>query len=751
MRKLLTLFLGLAVLMTTCVSGVVFAGEPVEYSNEEIVKEVAYAYFRQGGQIHYDQTLNRRHITASPEDATLQRNLYLDCTSFVNSCYFEAFGVDVLPSNHAEVSPVTQNWDTYAKENPENVDVIGYWENEKYTTKEEKEKICLEVSKMLKVGDVFTYRRVNPKTGGMNGHTMIYVGNDLFLHCAASDLKSYLGNTPEKTYERRFDEEVKGAIFEMPISEVFEENPSSRYLYYETETHKKTSFTLLRPLARDLKPTEETLNRMQIKGLMMEKTSSVMENSAVYTGDVIVYSIALSNSTNEDIKGVTVSDSVPKGTEFVSGSDGVEPSENNISWKGDIPAGKTVMVRYSVRVTEKAAGGLIISNETLVNGIKLGNIIHTVSGITKKESIELAETAVKYSETSNKFENTMEFVTVLYKDVLGIDLLGGMTATDVLNETTDYENHTKRTDTELSKLVVPNLYGGCDLTTTAKVITDKDMTRLVTEEQLSVGDIILGDIFPAGVWKGNFAGDKVYVYAGNSILLTVEDGVVKKHTIGLDVYGEDCDNILITLLAYNRFVVVRPSMKNRNISSDELYKDVKAGDWFYDAVKYAKDNGLIDAVSENEFAPDKVVTRETFIKALYRMEKSPEAETVIFEDVEKNSETAKAVSWAVNCGIVNGISETEFAPNDSITREQMAAMIYRYAKYKKADLTIDEKVDIKCFEDYDNISEYAKESLLYTCSKEIIKGMDGNKLAPHGTSTRAQVATVVMRVANIIK
>ena len=86
-------------------------------------------------------------------------------------------------------------------------------------------------------------RRVNPKTGGKNGHTMIYVGNDLFLHCSASDLKSFLGNTPEKTYERRFDEEVKGAIFEMPVSEVLVENESSRYLFYGTETHKKTSFT----------------------------------------------------------------------------------------------------------------------------------------------------------------------------------------------------------------------------------------------------------------------------------------------------------------------------------------------------------------------------------------------------------------------------------------------------------------------------------------------------------------------------
>ena len=111
--------------------------ETVTYDNHDIIKEIATAFYRQGNQILYDQLVGRRNLYSSPEDATAQRTLYLDCSSFVNSCYREGFGVNVTPFEIKELGASTANYIKYAKENPTNVDVVGYWENADYTTAEE--------------------------------------------------------------------------------------------------------------------------------------------------------------------------------------------------------------------------------------------------------------------------------------------------------------------------------------------------------------------------------------------------------------------------------------------------------------------------------------------------------------------------------------------------------------------------------------------------------------------------------------
>jgi len=746
MKKFISMLI-CALILVSSVS-VCFA-EAAQYDNHDIIKEVAYAYHRQGGQIHYDQTINRRHLEASPEDATSQKTVFLDCSSFVNSCYFEAFGVDVLPTSHINISPVTEKWDNYAKENQGKADVFGYWENDNFTTDEEKTEICEYIKENLEIGDVLTYRRINPKTNGTNGHTMIYVGDGYFLHCTGSDMYAYLGSTPEKSYDRSFSEEVSGAVLLMPISDVLDKNDGSRYLFYETETHKKTSFSVLRPLKRNLTPTEETLNRMKIAGLTMEKTSSVYENSAVYTGDVIVYTISVCNTTTENKTGVTLTDAVPFGTEFVSGSDGVELADGIISWKGDIAAGKTVNLRYSVRVTESAPGAVIINNKTTVGGVLLGDIRHTVSGFDKSENLKISKTAKEFIKENKAFDSSIDMVNELYNKALGLKIFDEETVTDVLGEVTDAKEHTLRNDTELSKMAVPNLFGGCDLTTSALVITDNNATRLVSEDELSVGDIIVGDIFPAGIWKGNFAGDICYVYIGNSTLMALEDGKVKALTIGLDIYGNDADNILVTLIAYNRFAVIRPSMMYPE--SKSIFADVNEGAWYYDAVKYVKDNALINKLYANVFAPDEDMTRLALVKALYRLSGSPETEIVNFDDVSGYfsahvgpDETQRAISWAVNNGIATGISETLFAPEESLTREQMATFLYRFAKYNNK--LEDKDTDLSSYKDKDAISDYAKDAFSYAVAQKIISGVAEDTLSPKGTLTRAQAAAMLQRI-----
>lgn len=187
----------------------------------------------------------------------------------------------------------------------------------------------------------------------------------------------------------------------------------------------------------------------------------------------------------------------------------------------------------------------------------------------------------------------------------------------------------------------------------------------------------------------------------------------------------------------------------KKLGVENPFIDVAEGDWFYDYVMQAYAGSLMNGVSETSFDPNGDVTRAMFVTVLYRMEGSPENEgNVKFVDVEKGSWYDKAVAWASANEIVNGVSDTEFAPNNKITREQMAAMVYRYANYKKSDMTV--AADIASYTDYSSLSEYAVEPMKWVCGMGIINGMTETTLVPQGTSTRAQAATVFVRTLDAL-
>ena len=177
--------------------------------------------------------------------------------------------------------------------------------------------------------------------------------------------------------------------------------------------------------------------------------------------------------------------------------------------------------------------------------------------------------------------------------------------------------------------------------------------------------------------------------------------------------------------------------------------DVHESDWFYDSVKYVYINKMMNGVTSDIFAPEGNITRAMFVTVLYRMEKEPQAQASPFSDIAGGSYYEKAVAWANANGIVKGVSDAEFAPDESITREQMAAMIYRYAAYKKMDLSAGESTNILSYADYSDISDYAVSAMRYAAGSGIINGMTADTLSPKGISTRAQAAAVFMRVFNL--
>ncbi len=173
------------------------------------------------------------------------------------------------------------------------------------------------------------------------------------------------------------------------------------------------------------------------------------------------------------------------------------------------------------------------------------------------------------------------------------------------------------------------------------------------------------------------------------------------------------------------------------------FSDVKESDWFYKGVSYVVENSMMNGVGDNQFAPNAPLTREMLAVVLYNMEKQPESTGVNpFADVKADMWYTDAIVWANANGIVAGYDDSTFGLGDSITREQLATILYRYAQLKGYDVT--EKADLTGYTDSTAISGYAVEAMQWANANGIVNGMTETTLAPQGTATRAQVATMLM-------
>ena len=177
------------------------------------------------------------------------------------------------------------------------------------------------------------------------------------------------------------------------------------------------------------------------------------------------------------------------------------------------------------------------------------------------------------------------------------------------------------------------------------------------------------------------------------------------------------------------------------------FTDVSTSDWFYSAVKFVYENGLMDGVGNNLFAPNATLNRAMAVTILYRLEGSPDLDGenlgYPFADVDGDTWYSDAVYWARLNGIVDGVENNRFNPTGSLTREQMATILYRYAQYKGADVSA--SGDLSGFVDSANVSSWAADAVKWAVGSGLVNGVEGNALAPQGTSTRAQAATVLMR------
>lgn len=225
---------------------------------------------------------------------------------------------------------------------------------------------------------------------------------------------------------------------------------------------------------------------------------------------------------------------------------------------------------------------------------------------------------------------------------------------------------------------------------------------------------------------------------------------------GYDFGGWYADKALtqrITEIKLSGSKTVYADWKKREPNEPDAVKnpfaDVNAGDWFYRDVLFSYEKGLMSGMDAAAFAPYANTTRAQIAVIFYRMEGSPAVEGEnSFTDVVRGSGTAwfyDAVTWAQQNGIMGGYGNSSFAPNDPITREQLAAIFYRYAQYKGYDTT-QGGMAIREFDDYESISDYAMGAMAWAVNTGLVKG-DSNLLYPKGTATRAEIAALFHRFA----
>lgn len=297
---------------------------------------------------------------------------------------------------------------------------------------------------------------------------------------------------------------------------------------------------------------------------------------------------------------------------------------------------------------------------------------------------------------------------------------------------------------------------GTEVTITSDITYTADWTRNQTDRpsDSGSGSSDSGDYL---ISVDRVSGGRVTVQPGradkgDTVTITVypSDGYELDELVVTDSRGNEID---LDARSATRFTFTMPGGKVTVEASfvreggqpqvpQTTFADVPASAWYYNAVEYVYENGLMSGVSGGRFAPDDTLTRAMLVQTLYAMEGRPASASAGFADVASGDWYASAVNWAAANGVVSGVSETGFGPNNALTREQLALILYRFAQYKGYDVT--GTSDLTAYADGSSVSGWAAEAMSWAVNAGLISGVGGNQIAPTGTATRAQVAQILM-------
>lgn len=258
---------------------------------------------------------------------------------------------------------------------------------------------------------------------------------------------------------------------------------------------------------------------------------------------------------------------------------------------------------------------------------------------------------------------------------------------------------------------------------------------------------------------------RIHDFKGGSVELSIPyraDGAIRAWFLKEDGTREpvsaryDKENAQLILHHFSHYVIeeLDSSAAYTVCAKDDscplgAFGDLTAAAWYHDGVHYCLENDLMRGVSGGKFLPDGSTTRAQLVTILWRLEGSPETTGAVhFNDTAGGAWYTEAVRWAAGSGVVKGYDNGCFGPNDAVTREQMAAILYRYAQHKGYDVSAGEDTNILSFDDAFAVSEYAIPAMQWACGSGLITGAwrdGGMALAPRDTTTRAQTATLLMR------
>ena len=277
-----------------------------------------------------------------------------------------------------------------------------------------------------------------------------------------------------------------------------------------------------------------------------------------------------------------------------------------------------------------------------------------------------------------------------------------------------------------------------------------DFTTVKVQQRSSGGGEPAKPSFPVKISNsgdGVAKVDKSYASAGNKVTITVTPG--RNATVQrITVTDEDGERLKLTENRDGTYSFTMPSgtvnVYVRFSGSGLPFADVPSGSWYYDDVAYVYDTGLMTGLTATTFGPNLSTTRGMIVTILWRMENEPVAKHGCpFADVRRGSYYEQAIAWASENGIVTGFDASTFAPDRAITREQLAAILFRFAAYRGMD-AVTLRENLSSFQDQAAISAYAVSALNWAVGEGLMQGT-GDKLEPTGSATRAQVAAMLRR------
>lgn len=471
------------------------------------------------------------------ESYTEQDVGYSNCAAWTHEVYWNALDLDIVQYQTAQLCRLKMSQDKRVvfKAEKDGLD---------FNTPTKIEELTRQIKQILQPGDLVVY--VRESTGW--GHVMMYVGNGMMMHCTGSNF-----NWDSKT--EKF--ETSGIRYD-PIDSWFDEN-SSRYLF------DKKTVSIVRPLATfDGAIPQKTLDRMtKMRGVVAEKLCSVEKGVTVNVGQEITYIIKLTNYSL-DKKTIDITDVVPANTVYVSGAQA--KNGNNLSWKVNVPAEKTVSVSYTVKADENSRYKRIEGDSGKVENISLKcHDIYVQKTLTGDEQNKIKE-AAKALRTSGKRDILL--ASEIYKEAMGYfpvaDEHGASFVMKCLFENyvgdSDWPSRWQKlnsVDSTYKRLLAPDLYGG-------RQVIDEEITsgqgieriRLVTEKNLVVGDIIIASNPETEIYTTTeYTFQPVtYMYLGDRLL---------NMTTMQEIYPEPT---LMELLCERHFAVIRPSQGMEIIS-----------------------------------------------------------------------------------------------------------------------------------------------------------------------------------------